>query len=56
MSVAGPTRAALAGGLLGGHVPRRADQEPALRHGRAALGRLGEPEVGDLGDRTSDER
>ena len=51
MSVAGPTRRAVrAAGLLGGHVSRRADQEAALRQRLAAFDRLGESEVGDLGN------
>ena len=47
MSVAGPTRARFPAGLLGGHVPRRADQKTALRHRLAAFDRLGQAEVGD---------
>ena len=39
-----------AGGLLGGHVLRRADQKTALRHRPAASDRLGEAEVRDLGN------
>ncbi len=51
-----PHEGALAAGLLGSHVPGGADQEPALRQGHAALGRLGESEVGDLGHRLAEPR
>src|SRR5581483_9515120 len=42
--------AALAGGLLGGHVLRRPHDGPALRQPGLTVEALGEAKVGDLGD------